>query len=307
MATATKRRRATAPHLKPVDGSAPAASAPPGGYLGHIDPRTLLAHPGNLRKDLGDLSELRASIAAQGVLQALTVIPEGGGYRVVAGHRRAAAAAEAADAGEWPPGLPETVPCLVRPDLVGVAVDQVALMLVENDQRTDLKQSERAAGYAQLAAFDLDAGEIARRTGRSSAHVLAALRLHRMDAKAKEHADAGHLTLEDVAALAEFEDDPKAVARILQGAGSSWGIKHRMADERRKRADAARVAELRVELTAAGVKIVGKPKGWPYSCVAALASQLADPDGELLDPEQVRRSTGSRRSSIPSTARRWCR
>jgi hypothetical protein len=46
------------------------------------------------------------------------------------------------------------VPCLVRPDLAGVAVDQVALMLVENDQRTDLKQSERAAGYAQLAVFD---------------------------------------------------------------------------------------------------------------------------------------------------------
>lgn len=39
--------------------------------------------------------------------------------RIVAGHRRAAAAVEAIEAGEWPDGTPHTVPCLVRPDMEG--------------------------------------------------------------------------------------------------------------------------------------------------------------------------------------------
>ncbi|MFD0785514.1 ParB N-terminal domain-containing protein, partial [Micromonospora azadirachtae] len=55
-------------------------------YLAQIDPRELVAHPTNLRTQLGDLTELRASIAASGVLQALTVVPEDGGMRIVAGH-----------------------------------------------------------------------------------------------------------------------------------------------------------------------------------------------------------------------------
>jgi hypothetical protein len=41
-----------------------------------------------------------------------------------------------------------------------------------------------------------------------------------MDEKAKEHADAGHLTLEDVAVLAEFDDDPKGGGVAVS---STWG------------------------------------------------------------------------------------
>ncbi|MEV5768834.1 ParB N-terminal domain-containing protein [Micromonospora sp. NPDC052213] len=116
------------------------------------------------RKDqawLGDLTELRASIAAYGVWQALTVVPEDDGHRIVAGHRRAAAAVEALEAGEWPDNLPQTVPCLVRLDMVGLAPEHIVAMLVENDQRVDLTESERAAGYAQLELFGLDVAEIA--------------------------------------------------------------------------------------------------------------------------------------------------
>ena len=52
-----------------------------------IDP-----HPDNPRKDLGDLSELVASIKANGILQNLTIVKAAVGYRVVIGHRRLAAA-----------------------------------------------------------------------------------------------------------------------------------------------------------------------------------------------------------------------
>ena len=50
-------------------------------------------HPDNPRKELGDLTELAASIEAKGVLQNLTVVPDNdGGYRIIIGHRRHAAA-----------------------------------------------------------------------------------------------------------------------------------------------------------------------------------------------------------------------
>jgi ParB/RepB/Spo0J family partition protein len=247
--------------LRLVEGSETAQAV-----LVHVDPRTLLVHPGNLRTDLGDLAELEASIAANGVVQALTLLPDGDGYRILAGHRRAAAAVAVLDSGRWPAERPETMPGIVRADLAEAAAQQVAVMLVENDadQRTPLTVTERAAGYAQLVAFDLDAAEIGRRVGKSAAHVESALRLGRMNATVQAHADAGRLSLEDVAELVEFDDDPKVQARILEDAGSPWGIRHRMADERRRRADRKAEQDLRVELAEAGVAVVAKPKGWPF-------------------------------------------
>lgn len=58
-------------------------------------PRSKLEpHPDNPRKDLGDLTELAASIKRSGLLQNLTVVPSPGNpekYRVIIGHRRLAA------------------------------------------------------------------------------------------------------------------------------------------------------------------------------------------------------------------------
>jgi ParB family chromosome partitioning protein len=278
-AAATKARRTKAK-----------ATAP---YLAQLDPRELVAHPSNLRRDLGDLTELRASIAAHGVWQALTVVPEDdGGHRIVAGHRRAAAAAEVLEAGEWPDGTPQAVPCLVRPDMVGLAPDQIVAMLVENDQRANLTESERAAGYAQLELFGLDVAEIARRTGRTQKHVQSALKLTKLGEVATAAADAGKLTLEDVAELEQFEDDPKAMTRILKGVESGWGVRHRVQEEKRKREEKAATEALTAELTAAGVRVLKKPKDWPWNCAMAKVEDLADADGQPIDPEAVKKLDG---------------
>nr|DAL11022.1 MAG TPA_asm: chromosome partitioning protein [Caudoviricetes sp.] len=75
-----------------------------------IPVKSLHAHPGNPRKDLGDISELTESIRVKGILQPLTAIPiiENGemteDYTVLIGHRRMAAAKAA--------GLRE-VPCVI--------------------------------------------------------------------------------------------------------------------------------------------------------------------------------------------------
>ena len=65
-----------------------------------LDPRCLAAHPGNIRDDLGDLTELIASIKAVGVLEPVVITPvvtddeksknakTQTAYRILAGHRR---------------------------------------------------------------------------------------------------------------------------------------------------------------------------------------------------------------------------
>lgn len=266
----------------------------PLGYLVHLDPTILLGHRKNLRTNLGDLTELTGSIASEGVMQAITVLPEPDGvYRVVAGHRRTAAAAEALAAGTWPAGMSRTVPCLVRPDLVGRPIDQVLMMLGENEHRRGLAPSEEAEGYAQLAAFDLPPEEIARRTSRPLPHVKTSLRLHALPAAAKRHADAGRLTLEDVTALEEFADDPAVLERCLNAAGNSWGVKHEISEARRKRQVAAEYRKVHAGLLAADVKVVPKPKGWERNeSQAAELSGLRGQDGKPVDLDAVKTLNG---------------
>ena len=135
----------------------------PASELVWLDPATLVAHPANIREDHSDtdLGELTASVAARGVLEPLIVIPDSDGYRILAGHRRCAAAIIA----EVP-----SVPCIVRADL-GDPSDQVITMLVENTRRRDLTIIEEARGYAQLALADLTAAKIAKATGSKTTQV----------------------------------------------------------------------------------------------------------------------------------------
>lgn len=91
-------------------------------------------HPENPRKDLGDLTELTASIKKNGIMQNLTVIadPETSKYLVVIGNRRLEAAKAA--------GLIQ-LPCVVK-DLDHK--EQISTMLEENMQRQDLTVYEQA-------------------------------------------------------------------------------------------------------------------------------------------------------------------
>ena len=55
-----------------------------------IDP-----HPDNPRKNIGDVTDLAASIKTNGLLTPLNVVPNGSRFRVIAGHRRLAACKQA--------------------------------------------------------------------------------------------------------------------------------------------------------------------------------------------------------------------
>lgn len=149
-------------------------------------------HPGNIRDHLGDLTELAASIRAQGLLQPVTVHPhpsKNGHYQLLAGHRRRAAAVLA--------GL-TTVPAVIRHDVDDAAVIEV--MLVENVQRRDLNPMEKAEAIGRLREQGYAGALISARTGIPEGSVSASLALLELDEDSKERVRSGELTATDAIA-----------------------------------------------------------------------------------------------------------
>lgn len=168
-------------------------------------------HPANPRRDVGDLTELAESIRAHGIRQNLLVVPnpDGDGYRLVIGHRRAAAARVA--------GLTH-VPAAIDHDLDEAG--QRELMLLENIQRTDLTPVEEADGYQGLLDLGVKPEQIAERTGRSVTTVRTRLRLAAMPEPARAAVHEHRATLEDAATAEEFAGEPEHDA-ILAALGTS--------------------------------------------------------------------------------------
>lgn len=168
-----------------------------------IDP-----HPQNPRKDLGDLTELTASIAKNGIFQNLTVIPAGDRYTVIIGHRRLAAAKLA--------GL-ETVPCIVTEMN---EKEQLSTMLLENMQRNDLTIAEEAFGFQLMFDIGIGVEEIAEQTGFSQATVKKRLKIATLPEKNLKEAMARGGTLEDYIKIAGLKDE-KAKKKLLNSVGTN--------------------------------------------------------------------------------------
>jgi ParB/RepB/Spo0J family partition protein len=169
----------------------------------------IVPHTRNVRRDLGDLDELAASIKAMGVLQPLTVAPlvgsDLGDWVLIAGHRRHAAAAKA--------GVAE-VPCVVRTDL-NTQAKQLQAMLVENLQRTDLTVMEEADAYQQLELLGVKEAAIAKTTGRSRATVHQRLLLASLPAERRDQYEAGKLSLDGAVKCAKLRQQYADDAEIL--------------------------------------------------------------------------------------------
>lgn len=184
--------------------------------LTYIETSKIKPHPDNPRKDLGDLTELAASIKTNGIMQNLTVVPYIGEvtgepienlYRVVIGHRRLAAAKLA--------GLKE-VPCIIsNMDLR----NQVGTMLLENMQRNDLTIYEQAQGFQMMLNFGDSINDIAERTGFSETTVRRRVKLLDLDPeKFKASVERG-ATLMDFAELEKIKD-PELKNKVLESIGT---------------------------------------------------------------------------------------
>ena len=134
-------------------------------------------HPGNPRKDLGDLTELADSIKSMGVLQNLIAVEQGNKLRVIAGHRRLAAAKKA--------GLKE-VPVAIR-ELT--ERQQQEMMLTENLQRTDLTLIEQAEGIQLLLDLGATVEDVCKETGFSERTVYHRINIAKLNPKAIKKAE----------------------------------------------------------------------------------------------------------------------
>jgi ParB family chromosome partitioning protein len=113
----------------------------------YLSPNQLEADPQGIRQDQGDISTLAATIAEQGLLQPLGVIPVGGDrFRVVYGGRRLAAVRSL--------GL-ERIPC-IKLDLDDP--DRLTQQLTENVARLDLNDLEKAMAFSRLREVLIGSG-----------------------------------------------------------------------------------------------------------------------------------------------------
>jgi ParB family chromosome partitioning protein len=146
-------------------------------------------NPQQPRIEIGDLTDLIASIREKGVLEPLLVRPSevGGRFMIISGERRYRAAREA--------GLRE-LPC-IEMEVDDRAVAEIAL--IENLQRKDLTPFEEAEGLMVLAErFGYTHEEVARKIGKSRSSVTEALSIAAMPAEIREacrRADIGSKSL----------------------------------------------------------------------------------------------------------------
>lgn len=215
-------------------------------------------HPENPRKDLGDLTELTASIKKNGIMQNLTVIadPETSKYLVVIGNRRLEAAKAA--------GMIE-LPCVVK-DLDHK--EQISTMLEENMQRQDLTVYEQAQGFQMMMDLGYSAADIAEKTGFGETTVRRRIKMAEMDAKLLKKACEGNeadrqITLLDFDRLAQV-DDISERSKLLECIGESnfeWKLNRTLkVQQARKMKDAAHKAirEAKLKKVPAGEMYCGK-------------------------------------------------
>ena len=168
-----------------------------------INPSLIDPHPDNPRKNIGDVTDLAASIKTNGLLTPLSVVPNGSRYRVIAGHRRLAACKQAGTG---------AVPCFV---LQLDPLQQLEAMVTENCQREQLTVLEEADAIQGMLALGATTASVAHRLGRSAkaASIKTEVRASRDD--------FGQISIGQLVAIARYDGRPDLQKKLAQAAGTS--------------------------------------------------------------------------------------
>lgn len=170
-----------------------------------IDP-----HPDNPRKNIGDVTDLAASIKANGLLSPLSVVPNGERYRVIAGHRRLAACKQAGTG---------AVPCFVL-DLD--PLQQLEAMVTENCQREQLTVLEEADAIQGMLDLGATTASVAHRLGRSGDYVRDRAKAASIDNEVRaSRDDFGQISIGQLVAIARYDGRPDLQKKLAQAAGTS--------------------------------------------------------------------------------------
>lgn len=179
----------------------------------YIHRSKLEPHPDNPRQDLGDVTELAASIKKSGLLQNLTVVPHPENpdhYRIIIGHRRFAASELA--------GL-EELPCVIE-DMT--PADQMATMLAENMQRSDLTIADQVGGMQMMMNLGESIKAISSKTGLSETSVRKRVTLSALPKLEMRAAVDKGATLLDLMGIMELEDENEREDVLKNFGTNNW-------------------------------------------------------------------------------------
>ncbi|MDP3209003.1 MAG: ParB N-terminal domain-containing protein, partial [Rhodoglobus sp.] len=177
------------------------------GTIEHIDPAEIEVET-NIRTTVKLDSVFLASIREYGVLTPVGCRRnEDGTVALRVGQRRILAAREV--------GLASIPAYIVEGD--ESTATRLLEQFAENEHRASLTEPERAAVFQQLAFEGLTVPQIAKRTGVKKTVVEAGITVADSEFAGKI-ATKHEVTLDQAAAILEFEDDPKAVKSLVQTA-----------------------------------------------------------------------------------------
>ena len=256
--------------------------------LVYIPVDRIIPHIDNPRKDLGDITELTESIKARGIMQNLTVCPcpaQGSDtYVTIIGHRRLAAAKAA--------GLTE-VPCVIA-DMT--PEEQIATMLLENTQRSDLTAYEQAQGFQMLIELGETVNTISDKTGFSKTTVRRRLKMAELDQGTLEKKCKAHqISLFEIDKLGEIEDLDER-NKVLDKIGTrdyDWTYKKAI-DEQEARKGTAVWQEA---LPRHGVQVI------EYNKIHSREHDMCEPSYANVreDPDEVLSKAGAEFAAISSS------
>lgn len=158
------------------------------------------------RTALGDLSGLKASIKAKGIIEPIVVRRLGDGYQIISGERRFMAAREI--------GLKE-IPCIIRES---DDRDALEVALIENLQRKDLTPFEEADGYKQLVnKHGYSHDDIAKSIGKSRTSVTESLSLARIPSDIRELCSKHNVNAKSMLLQIARQDTASDMLELAQG------------------------------------------------------------------------------------------
>ncbi|MFJ5218784.1 ParB/RepB/Spo0J family partition protein [Streptomyces sp. NPDC088354] len=239
----------------------------------------LQANPKNVRRNLRLTDWLIESVRENGVKIPIVVLPSSIGYVVTQGHRRLAAAERA--------GIDEVPVFILDPERREEGEDYID-QVIENagEGREPLTALEQADALFLAEQSGMSRTKVAKRTGRTRSEVEKAVTASGQIGTATRGTLAGltdyEFTLDVLAALGEFDEDPAAVERLIDAHGNGM-FEHQLVRERIDRADAQAREAKRAELEAAGITVVDDPDTMPEDW--AYVEEITD--GRITDEEHA--------------------
>ena len=192
-----------------------------------IDIKLIDENPQNPRTEIGDVSDLEASIKAHGLIQPITVRPVGKRYQVVAGSRRFTALKN----------LKFTkIACNIR-EIDDKEAFEIAT--TENLTRKDMDPADECMAVAKMLDDGNDIHTVASHFGRHPRWVIGRAKMARLGGTALEMLKDGTITLGHAEALTLADD--KDIDRFLKIAGNGTSpdaLKNIIMSERKNLANA---------------------------------------------------------------------